>query len=234
MLGIFHAVNHGRDIRQPHRRAIPIRHDHRPITVAGDELIVGSDRVRLMQAIECAFGLVDIGLAQGGAQIFQAHAIGGQGRGIGLNSNSRALPAADADKPDSRELRNLLRERGVGEVFDFRERQRRRTERERHDGRVSGIHLAVDWRIRKSLREEIGSAIDGCLNPLFSDIDAQIQAELQGDNRAAKRTRRRHLVQAGNLAELALQRRRHRRSHHVRAGTRIKRLYLNRGVIDLR
>src|SRR2546429_6013948 len=83
-------------------------------------------------------------------------------------------------------------------------------------------------------REEIGSAVDGGLNSLLRYINAQVQAELEGDNRAAKGARGGHLVQAGNLAELALEGRRDRGSHDVRAGAGIKGLHLNSGVVDLR
>ena len=47
-------------------------------------------------------------------------------------------------------------------------------------------------------------------------------------------TRRHHLAQARHLAELALERRGHRRSHHLRARARIEGLNLDGWVIDLR
>ena len=62
----------------------------------------------------------------------------------------------------------------------------------------------------------------------------EIEIELQRDDRAAEGTGGGHLVQAGNLAELPLERSGDRRSHHVRTGAGIKRLHLNGGVIDLR
>ena len=77
-----------------------------------------------MQAVESALGLIDIGLAEGGAEIFQTHAVRSQGRGIRLNTNGGTLATADADESDSRELRNLLGECGIGEVLDFGERKR--------------------------------------------------------------------------------------------------------------
>jgi len=105
-------------------------------------------------AVESALGLIDIGLAQGGAEIFEAHSVRGQRRGIRLNAHGGALAAADADESDSGKLGNFLREGGVGEVLDFGERERFGGERERHDGRVRGIDLAVDRRIGKTLRGE--------------------------------------------------------------------------------
>jgi hypothetical protein len=84
------------------------------------------------------------------------------------------------------------------------------------------------------LRKKIGCAVDGSLHFLFGDVDVQIQIELQGDDGAAERARRSHLVQAGNLAKLAFERCGDGGAHDVRAGAGIKRLHLNRGVIDLR
>jgi len=42
---------------------------------------------------------------------------------------------------------------------------------------------------------------------LFGNVDVQVKIELQSDDGAAERARRSHLVQAGNLPELALERR---------------------------
>ncbi len=57
---------------------------------------------------------------------------------------------------------------------------------------------------------------------------------MQRDHRRAARARRRHLVQSRHLAELALERRRDRRGHHIGAGARIERDDLDRRIIDLR
>src|ERR1700675_1262834 len=176
-----------------------------------------------MQAIESAFGLIDIGLAKGGAEIFETEPVRSEGRGIRLNANGGALAAANADESDSGKLRNFLSQSGVGEVLDLGQRKSRGSERKGHDGRVSRIDLAVDGRIGKTLREEIGSAIDGGLNSLLRDVNAQVQTELESDKRATEGARRCHLVQAGNLAKLALKGRGDRGSHYLRTGAGIER-----------
>src|SRR6202030_3537595 len=101
------------------------------------------------------------------------------------------------------------------------------------DGGVGGIDFAVDGGIRKTLGEKIGSAVDGGLHFLLGNINVEIEIELKGDYGTAEGARRGHLVQAGNLAELALERGGDRRSHDVRAGARIKGLDLNRRIVDL-
>src|SRR5207249_12118009 len=54
--------------------------------------------------------------------------------------------------------------------------------------RIRGIDLAIDGRIGKSLRQKIGSAIDGRLNLLLSHIDVQVQIKLERDHRAPEGT----------------------------------------------
>src|ERR1700681_4899783 len=99
-----------------------------------------------MQAVEGALGLINIGLAQRCAQIFEAKAVRSEGRGIRLNTNGGALAAANAHESDSGKLRNFLSQSGVGEVLDFGQRKSCGSERKGHDGRVSRIDLAVDGR----------------------------------------------------------------------------------------
>src|SRR6059058_3957476 len=59
------------------------------------------------------------------------------------------------------------------------------------------------------------------------DLNIDVEHELQGDEGASERTRRGHLIQPGDLAELAFERRGHRRSHDLGAAAGIKRLHLN-------
>src|SRR5206468_3260653 len=99
--------------------------------------------------------------------------------------------------------RNFLGQSGVREVFDLGQRQRLGSDRKREDRGVGGIDLAIDRRIGKTLRQQVGSAVNGRLHFLLGDIDVEIEIELQGNNRAAIGTGGGHLVQPGNLAELA-------------------------------
>src|SRR5690349_21968463 len=99
---------------------------------------------------------------------------------------------------------------------------------------VSRIHLAVDGRIRKTLRKKVRGGVDGRLNLLLGDVDIQVEIELQGDQRAAEGTGRGHLVKAGDLSTLTFQRSGDGRGHDVGTCAGIEGLNLNGGVIDLR
>src|ERR1700731_744479 len=124
LLGVLHPVDNVGDVSEAHRRAIVIDDDERSIAVAGDELVVRADGVSLMQAVESALGLIDIGLAEGGTQILKTEPVRSESRGIRRNANGGALAAADADESDAGKLRNFLGESRVGEVLDFGERER--------------------------------------------------------------------------------------------------------------
>jgi len=122
---IFHAVDNRRNVGEAHGGAVAIGHNDGAVAVAGDQLIVRTDGVSLMRSVEGTFRLVDIGLAESGAQIFETHAVGGQSGGIDLDAHCGALAATDADKSYAGKLRNLLGQRCVREVFDFGKRERR-------------------------------------------------------------------------------------------------------------
>jgi hypothetical protein len=125
-----------------------------------------------------------------------------------------------------------LRKTGVSEVFDLGHRERFRGQRQGQDRRVRRIDLGVDRRRRQIGRQQIAGRVDRRLDLLLGDVEAQIEAKLQGDDRGAGRARRRHLIEPGHLPELHFQRCGHRRSHHVRAGAGVKGLHLDRRIID--
>src|SRR5207245_2891705 len=144
------------------------------------------------------------------------------------------LAPADADQAHAGELRDLLRESGVGEVLHLGQGQGVRGEGEGEDWRVGGVGLAVDGRVREVPGQVRAGGVDGRLHLLLRHVDVQVQRELEGDDRAAVRAVRGHLVQARELSELPLQGRGHRRGHHLRAGPRVERDDLYGRVVDLR
>ena len=137
-------------------------------------------------------------------------------------------------RPTPAELRDLLRQPRLAHVFELGQRHAFGGDRERQDRRVGRIDLGVDRRHRQIARQQIVGRIDRRLHFLLGDVEAEIETELQRDDRGAGRARRRHLVEAGHLAELPLQGSGHRRRHHFRAGARIEGLHLDRRIVDLR
>src|SRR5690349_2787537 len=104
------------------------------------------------------------------------------------------MAAADAYQTDARPLRDLRRESPVGQILYSRERDRSGSQRESEDGGVRRVDLAVHGRIREIARQEVGSRVDRGLDALFSYVEIEIEAELEGDQRAAVRADRIHLL----------------------------------------
>ena len=231
VLGIVDRIG---DVGQLHRRAVAIGDDQRPVVLARQELIVRADDRSPSRAVERALGLIDVGGSHHRAQVFKGQSVGGQGSRVGLNPHGRPLPAADADEPHARQLRNLLGKPGIREIFNLRQGHGVRRQRQRQNRRIGRVDLVVDGRVRKILRQESRRRIDGRLHLLFGHVQAEVQAELQRDDRAATRTGRRHLFQAGHLPELAFQRGGDGGRHHVRTRARVEGDDLDGRVIHLR
>ena len=232
-LAVLGAVDDGGDVLQPHRRTVAIG-DHQVEVLLGiGDLVVGVDRRGLRRPVEIALRRVDVGVAECGAQIVDIQAVGGQRPRIDLHAHRRPLAAADADQADAGLLGDLLRQPRVGDVLHLRQRQRLGGERQRQDRRIRRIDLGIDRRRRQIGGQQVAGRVDRRLHLLLRDVQADIEAELQGDHRRAGGAGREHLVQAGHLPELHFQRRGDRGGHHLRTGAGIEGLHLDGRVIDL-
>src|SRR5581483_6332593 len=234
LFGVLGAVDDGGDVFKHDRRALAIGDDDAFVIRAGGELVVGADLVAKLRAVKIAFGLVDAGLLEGGAQIFEVQAVGREGSGIGLDAHGRLLSAHNGDEAHAADLRNLLREPGVGQILDLGKWNRVGGQRHGHDRRVGRIGFAVNGRGRQVGRQISLRGIDGGLHLLLGDVDVQVKGELQRDDGAAAGADGRHLVEPRHLAELALERRSDGGGHDIGAGARIKRDDLDGGEIDFR
>src|ERR1700686_932542 len=96
------------------------------------------------------------------------------------------------------------------------------------------IGLAVDWRRRQVGWQKALRRVDGGLHLFLGYINIQAEVELQHHDRSATGAGGGHLAQALQFAKLPLQRSCDGRCHHIRAGSGIKREYLNGRIIDFR
>ena len=206
LLHVFDAIDYRSDIGKHYGGAVVIGDDDILKIAAGQKLVVGVDLVILLRAVKVPFGLVEARRLQGAAYIFKIDAVGGQSRRIHLNTYCRFLAATDADQTDTRKLRDLLGETGVGQIFDLRQRNGVRGQSQRQYRRIRRIRLAVNRRNREIDRQVGLRCVDCSLHFLFGDIDVEVERELHHDDRAAVRARRRHLIQPRHLPELPLQR----------------------------
>ena len=233
LLGVFGGVDDGGYIGGADCGAVAIGDYHGLVIAAGNKLVVGADGVRLAGAVESSLGLVHVGRRQCGAQVFEAEVVGGKLGGVGLDAHGGLLAAGDGDQSDAGDLGDLLGEVGVGGVLDLVQGQRVGVERQRHDGRVGWVHLAVDGWIGQICWQKAVGGVDGGLDFLLGHIDVLVEVEFEGYDRAAAGADRGHLLESRHLAELALQRRGDRGGHHLRAATGVEGEHLDDGVVDL-
>ncbi len=231
VLGAIHDIA---DIAEPDRRTVLVGDDQRFVIARIPDLVVGVDGVGAHRAVEIALRRVDIGIAKRGAQVVDVEPVGRELADIGADAHCRPLAAADADKPDTGKLGDLLREAGVDEVLHLCQRHRLRRQSQGQDWRVGRVHLGVDRRRGQVGGQQVAGSIDRGLHFLLGDIERNGETELQRDHRRAGGTHRAHLVEVRHLAELHLQRCGDRGGHHIRAGAGIEGLHLDGRIVHFR
>ena len=87
---------------------------------------------------------------------------------------------------------------------------------EDHDGRIRRVDFPVGRVVRKVRRELAPRGVDRRLDVARGRVDVAVQVELDRDVGRAEPGRRGHLRDAGDAAELTLERRRDGGGHRVR------------------
>jgi hypothetical protein len=231
VLGAVHRPGH---VGQPHGRAVAVGDDHVAVIGGRHQLVVGIDGVGPGRPVDAALGAVGVGRRQRRAQAVEREAVGSQRPGVRLDPHRRPLAARQRHQADAGDLADLERQPGVDDVLHLRQRQRVGGDGQRQHRRVGRIDLGVDRRRRQVGRQQRAAGIDGGLHLLLGDVQRQPEAELQRHDRDAGRAGGSHARQPRHLAELSLQWGGDGLRHHLRAGARVQRLHLDRGVVDLR
>ena len=231
---VFSALLDAGDIAETDRRPVLIGDNQAAIILRRLHLIVSGKRHRPGRAVEAAFRGINVGAGDSGAHGFAGQAEGGDGLGVKLHPHRRALAAGKGHQTDAGDLGDFLRHPGLHHILHLGHRNGGRGDGEGHDRRIRRVHLAVDRRVGQIARQQVGGGVNRRLHFLLGDVQRQGQLELQRDYRGATGALRRHLFEAGHLAELALQRGGDGGGHHVRAGARIEGNYLDGRVINLR
>jgi hypothetical protein len=233
-LVVLDTVEHARDLGEADRRTVLVGDHERPELRGALELIVGDERVVEARTVEVARGQVDVGRRDDAPQVLEREPALRERARVGLHAHGRALPTTDRDETDARHLREALRDHGVGAVVDVAQRERGGRDRDREDGRVGRVGLAVrGWRGERRRKERRGR-VDRGLHVLLGRVDVAREIELERDLRDAVTAHRAHARERRDLAELPLERCRDRRAHRLRVRTRQLRRDDDRGVVDLR
>ncbi len=137
--------------------------------------------------------------------------------GVDLDAHRRRTAALHAHLPDALNLRELLLEDGGGKIVELCHLVFVGGEADDHDGRISRIDLTIG-RVGWQIRRQIGTrGINGRLHVSRRTVDVAAEIELHGHVGRAERTRRSHLSDACDVAELAFERRGDRSRHNLRA-----------------
>ena len=210
---ILHAIADLGHVLQPHRRAIAICDDQGLIVLGKRGAVIGIDLEGLAGLLDVALGAVGIGGADRGAHIFQADAVFVEGAGIELDADGRRRGAVERDIADARNLRQLLLDDVAGLVVDLPGRQGLGGHGQDQDGKVGRIELAVGGVGAQPPRQVGARGIDRGLHVTGGAVDVAVDVELQHDLGGIDVAARRHLGDAGNGAQMPLQRRRHAGRH---------------------
>ena len=80
-------------------------------------------------------------------------------------------PPLTLTRPTPADLRDLLREPGLAEIFQIGQRHGFRRDRQRKDRRVGRIDLRIDRRSGQVGRQQVAGSVDGRLHFLFGDVE---------------------------------------------------------------
>ena len=167
------------------------------------------------------------------AHVLQAEAVLVQRHGVQVDAHGGQGPAGDEHLAHPAHLRELLLQNRRRRVEHPPATHDVRRQREDEDGGVGGIDLAIGGIARKIGRQVAARRIDRRLDVPRRAVDVPRELELQHDVRGAEIARGGHLGHRRDVAELALERRGHRRRHRLRVGARQLGGDLDGGEIDL-
>ncbi len=187
------------DIFQAQRRAILIAEDQVAVLGCGAQLVVGVDGHRMIFTVKAAFGAIDVAVTNQRIYRLQRQMMRRQRLRIHLHPNRRLVAARQRHHPDAGDLRQLQCHPGVDQILHRGQRQRAGARRQRHHRAVRRIDLFVGRRIGQVVGQQVIRRIDRRLHLLFGDIQRQIEAELQGNDRRAAGAGGAHLAQPRHL-----------------------------------
>ena len=233
-LVIDDAVDHIGDFAEPDGRAVAEGHDHRPIALGVLDLAGRGQGHVARVAAQAADGGGRVRRNDGRPDVVQRQAARGRKVRVGLDANGVFLLTEDQHLRNARNLRNLLGENLLGVFVGHRQRQQRRGERQRNDGRVGRVHLAEARGSGQFRWQAAQGGGDLRLHVEGGAVDVAVKVELHDDVGVAVRRARRHQRHARDRCERALERSSDRSRH--RLGIRARQLggHRDRRVIDAR
>ncbi len=204
-------------VGQPHRGPVAPGDEQGSVLAGEAELIAGGDLPRPLGPVQLALGAVDVRAGQHRAHVLEPDPVAGERVGVQLHPHRGQRAAAHEHLAHAVDLGQLLLEDRGGHVVELAGARGGRGQRQDHDRRVGGVHLAVGRVARQVRRQLPARRVDGRLHVAGGPVDVAREIELQGHARRAEEARRGHLGHRCDAGELPLERRGHRGGHRLRA-----------------
>ena len=208
-LVILHAVDHPSQLRQTHRRPIPVSHDKRAVGLCLRQLPARLHRKRLKPSTQDPGRQIDITALNRICHLINADLFRSQFLRIELNTHRILLRAEHLHLGHPADHRDSLGDKSLCIFIDIRKPEGGRAHQHIDDRLVGGINLLVRgearhvaWKLGRGFR-------NGRLHVLRGGIDVPAQVELQRYLGYPKGIGGRHRIQARDGRKLPLQRRGH-------------------------
>ena len=214
---VLHGVDDLGHRGQLHRSAIAVGNDQREVVGRALRLVVGVDLPGARAVFHRALGPVGVGPGERGAHVLEADAVLVKGLRVDFDAHRGQRAATDLDLAHARDLRQLLCDDGRRRVVHLPLRHGVRRERQDHHRRVGRVDLAVRRIAVEAGGQRAAGRVQRRLHVARRAVDVAVELELQHDARRTEGTGRRHLRDAGDAAERALERHRDGRCHRLRA-----------------
>ena len=213
---VLHAVHDFRERTEQHGRPVFLREDEVLVLVRAEELIVAVNRVRRLVAVHAALRLVHVGLREKCAHVLKARSRRGERGGVHLHAHCGLCAAADHHLGHAFELAQPLADDLIRRLEDLAHGIRIRSHREHHDGRIRRVGFFVSRRRGEIHRQIARRGIDRRLHVARRSVHLAREVKLHADRSPAERAARSDFGDAGNLAEVSLERRGERRGDRLR------------------
>ena len=211
----------------------PVAHGHHEVPEFGGiaQLTRGLQRERLVRSHQHAGRRIGVPLRDGRLHFVNPDAARRHGTRIQLHTHRILGRAIHLHLRNTGYGGHPLREECFGVLAELLATEHIRVHGKHHDRRIGCVRLAVRRRI-DALRQLAQCFRNGRLHIAGGLVDVTIQREQQRDIGTALRTGRRDAFNPRHRGERLLQRSRHRRGHHLGAGTRQPGRHRDSGIVD--
>src|SRR5581483_4700558 len=204
---VLDGILDGGDVFEADGGAVVIADDERFVVVGFEQLVVGDDVSGGLAVGKLALGEVRVGAGEDVADVLHAEAAMAELNGIDVHAHGGKGAAADGDLANAVHLREALLHDGGGGIIHLAAAEDLRGQRDDHDRRIGRVDLAPGWVHRKVGRKVTAGGVDGGLDVARGAVDVAIEVKLEGDASRAEITLGRHFIDAGDVAQLAFERR---------------------------